>query len=74
MVPAPGWIFIASTICTGIIVALSHEAFAAYAWVPVALTVLAAIVKALAALTVSPTSRSLNARAPAPWVRFWFGG
>jgi hypothetical protein len=74
MSPAPGWILIASALCTGIIAALQHEAFAPYAWVPVALAVLAAIVKMLAALTVPPLTRSLDARAPSAVVRFLFGG
>jgi hypothetical protein len=72
MTPAPGWILIATAIATGIIAMLEQQAFAQYAWVPVALAVLAVIVKALAMLAEPPT-RSLSSRAPA-WTRFLFGG
>jgi len=74
MSPAPGWIFVASAIATGLIAMLEQQAFASYAWVPVALAVLAAIVKGIAALTVPPLSRSLDSRAPSSLARFLFGG
>jgi hypothetical protein len=74
MSPAPGWVLIASAIATGIIAMLEQQAFAPYAWVPVALAVLAAIVKVLASLAAPPASRSLDARAPSAVVRFLFGG
>ncbi len=74
MSPAPGWVLIATAIATGIIAMLEQQAFAEYAWVPVALAVLAAVVKVLAALTAPPATRILAASAHSPVVRFLFGG
>jgi hypothetical protein len=71
--PAPGWILIASGICSGLLSVLSGEQFAGQLWVPVALAALAAIIKWLGQQVVREPTRQVGPSSGSSFVRFWLG-
>jgi len=71
--PSPGWVLIASAICSGPLAVLSGEQFAGQLWAPIALTVLATIIKWLSQQAATKLTRQVGVAPSSPFVRFWLG-